>query len=121
MAPRTPEQHLIALRSQTQSWGQIDEAQVLQLKYWIRAAAQGSTAATVAVDVEGWSVKGTVTVPAGHQADELRLEGLGRSVAWLLGEGFDLTICDVAPGGWRWHQPGDPAKRQPHRQRREAS
>jgi hypothetical protein len=117
MTPDLPVQaQLELLRDQTNVWSIVYEPQVLQLKSWIYLAVPEVESFDIEVDFERWTVRYRCVVPRGTLQEPTKLQGLGRSVRWLLGEGWDLEV----EAGWTFKELGDVTCRTRSRKRAES-
>lgn len=87
------EQFLLYMKGETRATRQLRTLQAKHLRAWIAGAVPDAVSyGDIAVDFDGWEVRFTVEVPADSWPRPNLLQGLARSVWWLLGEGYAVVV-----------------------------
>lgn len=98
------EQQLLELRAVTLPWGWLHELQIKQLQMWGMLAIPECKGLQLSVDLDRWVVKYDSIISPESEMPKNLLDGLARSVRWLLGEGWD--VC-VTAKNWTYTSEGD--------------
>jgi hypothetical protein len=107
---------LEVLRETTLKWGMVLKPQADNLEMWIRLAVPEASEHRYNVDVDRFLVEYEVDVPRETPEPREVLDGMSRSIRWMLGEGWDV---EVRAQGWVYRSKGDVSCRKISRNRQE--
>lgn len=113
-------QQLMLLRETTRTTGVLFGAQVDQVKAWAWGCAPNVRSYQIFFEPERWRVRFALELEAASERSVAVLNGVARSVRWLLGDGWDVEVTARVGGvdAWSFEAEGDARCRATTRQPR---